>query len=246
MISVVIPTLNEEKFIGILLDDLVKQNIDEDVEVIISDAGSTDKTKEIIEKYKNSFKKLSVVKGGKPAVSRNNGAKVSSGDPIFFIDADMAIPDKDFLKKAAGFFRNNKLGIGATYLKPKSDRRIDHFMVFFYNLSLPISKYIRPLGSMCVVASREVFNKTGGYPEDVAMSEDHDFCNTASKTGKYGAIPFPLVFSMRRFNKEGRHIILWKYLLAALHTVFLGPIEKEIFKYDFGDFKDHHDGDYDK
>lgn len=248
MISIIIPTFNEEKYIGKLLNSIARQNFNEEIEIIVADAGSTDRTKEIIDGYKSKFKEILIIKGGMPAVGRNNGAKASSGDPIFFVDADMIISDNDFLTKSVDYFRKHKLGIAPTYLKPVSRRFIDHILVFLYNLWLPISKYIRPSGSMCIVASREVFDKTNGYPEDVIMAEDHDFCYAASKVGKYGAIPFSILFSMRRYNKEGRFVVLWKYLLSVLHIIFLGPIKKEIFKYEFGSHEyehEEHNDDYD-
>lgn len=241
MISVVIPTLNEEKTIGTLLNALAKQDLEEGLEVVVADAGSKDRTKAIAESYKKYFDNLSVVKGGMPAVGRNNGAKASKGNPIFFIDADMIIPEVDFLKKATDYFRKNNLGIATVYLRPKSNFWIDHVMVALYNFWLPISKYLRASGSMCIVASREIFVKSGGYPEDVVMSEDHDFVYKSSKLGKYDVIPLYLEFSLRRFNKEGRLVILWKYLLAALHTIFIGPIRRDIFKYEFGNFEEKHE-----
>ncbi|MEK7566426.1 MAG: glycosyltransferase [Patescibacteria group bacterium] len=240
MISIVIPALNEEKYIGRLLDSIAQQDFDEGIEIVVADAGSTDATKKIIESHKRNFFKVLIVKGGMPAVGRNNGAKASLGDPIFFIDADLIIPERDFLKKAVDYFRKKNLDIAATYLRPDSEWWVDKFLSHLYNIFLQIIKFFRPSGSMCIAASRELFNKTGGYPEDVVMAEDHDFVNAASKIGRYGIIPYAPIFSMRRFNKEGRPRVLYKYLLSSLHLIFFGPIKKSIFKYEFGNFDEKH------
>jgi succinoglycan biosynthesis protein ExoA len=54
LISVIIPTLNEEAYISAVLDDMLAQErLDADVEVLVADGGSTDKTREIVEQYKS-------------------------------------------------------------------------------------------------------------------------------------------------------------------------------------------------
>ena len=71
MLSIIIPTLNEEKHIAYILDQLLSQDFSEDLEIIIADANSQDKTREIVKKYQDRFTKLSIIDGGLPAVGRN-------------------------------------------------------------------------------------------------------------------------------------------------------------------------------
>jgi len=236
MISVVIPTLNEEKNIVTILNSLALQKIDEGIEVVIADAHSQDKTKEKALEFKKKFKNLLIVEGGLPAVGRNRGALASTGDPIFFIDADMVILEDDFLKKAVDYFRGKNLSIATTYLYPQSKKIIDHILIGIYNILLRPAKFIRPMGAMCIVASREMFERVGGYPEDVVMAEDHEFVNNCSKKGRYDIIPLYITMSVRRFDKEGRLKLLLKYLMATIHTLFKGPIKKPIFKYEFASY----------
>ncbi len=52
LISVIVPTLNEERYIGVVLDDMLGQEgLDADVEVLVADGGSTDRTCAIVEAY---------------------------------------------------------------------------------------------------------------------------------------------------------------------------------------------------
>ena len=241
MISIVIPTFNEENYIGFLLESIFHQTLCGDVEIIIADAGSTDRTRSVIQRYKSQHPRLFVVKGGMPAVGRNNGAKASSGDPIFFIDADMLIPDKEFLKNAVAHFQKEHLGVATVCLEPNSDFWVDRFMTGCYNFFLPISKFFRPMGSMCIVVSRAVFDKTGGYPEDVVMAEDHDFVYRSSQCGKFGILPGRLVFSIRRLRKEGRIRLLFKYTVFTLQLLLIGPVRKPLLKYEFGNYNDKDD-----
>jgi glycosyltransferase involved in cell wall biosynthesis len=93
LISVVIPTYNEEKDIPECLSSLAKQSY-KNKEVIIVDDGSTDKTLEVIKKFKPR-----VIKGQHkgPGFSRNLGSKKAKGSILIFVDADMTF-DKDYLK----------------------------------------------------------------------------------------------------------------------------------------------------
>lgn len=233
MISIVIPTYNEERHLGNLLKSLAEQDLAEKIEVVVADAHSSDRTRDLAQEYQNAFSRLIIVDGGMPAIGRNNGAKVSSGDPIFFIDADIILPRKDFLTKAVQIFRGKNLAVATTYLKPRSKKLLDKILVGSYNIILSPAKYIRPLGAMCIVASSEVFRKTGGYPENVVMAEDHDFVLNASKHGSYDVLPLSVLFSVRRFEKEGRLGTAFKYIKSTYHRVFHGPITKPIFDYDF-------------
>ena len=234
MISIVVPAYNEERFISTLLESLAAQEVDEPVEVVIADANSKDKTRQVAASFRSKFAQLTVVDGGLPAIGRNKGARASSGDPIVFLDADMDLPDRHFLARNVSYFRLHRLGAATTKLVPQSGRWMDKILVGFYNLLLWPAVFVRPLGSMCIVASREVFEKAGGYPEDVIMAEDHDFVLRCAKFGKYRILPVAAHFHIRRFDKEGRWGIAIMYLKATALRVFRGPIKK--FDYEFGNF----------
>lgn len=237
MISIIIPTKNEESILGVLLGSLAEQDCASELEVVVADAFSTDKTREIAKMHAKHFNSLLVVDGGFQSVGRNNGARVASGEILFFIDADMYVPDKDFISKSVSHMKKNDLHIAPTYLKPMSEKKLDKLMVGSYNFVLYLSRYVvRPLGAMCIACTKEAFVVGGGYPEDVIMNEDHDFVLHTSKKFKYGIIPFHAHFSIRRFDKEGRLGLMRKYFKATYHNVIHGPIRKPIFDYEY-DYK---------
>src|SRR3989344_314326 len=99
MISIIIPTLNEERYIGKLLDSIVGQDISEDIEIVVADARSTDGTRELVERSRENFAALQIVEGGLPAKARNNGGRAAAGEILIFIDADVTLPHSSFLKK---------------------------------------------------------------------------------------------------------------------------------------------------
>ena len=78
MLSIIIPTLNEEKLLSLLLKEIKKQNF-LDYEIIVADANSGDKTVEIAKSFG-----CKIVKGGLPPKGRNEGAK-SLGEMYFYL-----------------------------------------------------------------------------------------------------------------------------------------------------------------
>ncbi|OYT33718.1 MAG: glycosyl transferase family 2, partial [Candidatus Aenigmarchaeota archaeon ex4484_52] len=87
LLSIIIPTLNEEKYIPLLLNSIKKQTY-KNYEIIVCDSHSKDKC-------------YSIDKKG-PGHGRNIGAKYAKGRYLLFFDSDTIIPDKFFLFK---FFR---------------------------------------------------------------------------------------------------------------------------------------------
>ena len=233
MITVAIPTKNEEKHIGALLESLVQQDVYEELEVVVADAASTDRTREIALSFQKRFARLLIVEGGMPAHGRNNAARASWGSPIFFIDADMTLPDTGFVRTCTQYFRSHALAVAATPLVPRSTKTIDRFLARINNVILYASRYTLPAGAMCVVASRAAFERSGGYPEDVLMSEDHDFVRRCARYGRYGILPLSAHFSVRRLEKEGRLHLAYKYTAVTAYRMFVGPIRKPVVRYEF-------------
>lgn len=92
-ISVIIPVYNAEKYIGKCLESVIKQTF-KDIEIVVVNDGSTDRTAEIVAKYVDEFKNVKVVTQENQGLfkARVNGFKVSQGKYIGWIDAD------DFVK----------------------------------------------------------------------------------------------------------------------------------------------------
>ena len=88
-VSIVVPTKNEEAYLPILLASLRGQTF-QDFEIIVADAHSTDRTREIALQAG-----AKVVDGGMPGPGRNRGAAVAQGEIIFFFDADVILRHPD-------------------------------------------------------------------------------------------------------------------------------------------------------
>jgi len=232
MLSIVIPTLNEEKHLPLLLESIKKQDF-KSYEMIIADYNSKDKTKKIAKKYG-----CKIVSGGIPAKGRNNGAKVAKGNLLLFLDADAVLPEKVF-SKALKEFKKRKLKIATFFLLPSEKNKLSTFFFsFFYNFPIFVLEKILPHAAMAILVDKKLFNKLGGFDEKIKLAEDHDLARRAVKLGKYGIIKSSKVHvSDRRFKKEGWFKTYSKYLLCEGHMIFIGPVKSDIFKYGFDHLK---------
>lgn len=91
--SIVVPIYNVEKYIGQLVESLQKQTLNE-IEIILVDDGSPDKSGEICDKYASEDKRIKVIhkKNGGVSAARNDGLDVAQGEYIMFCDSDDWLP----------------------------------------------------------------------------------------------------------------------------------------------------------
>jgi len=232
MISIVIPTLNEEDYLPKLLDSLRKQNSKEDYEVIIADAGSNDRTIEIAkERYG-----CKVVLGGLPAKGRNEGAKIAQGNLLLFLDADLILPN-DFLDTLLKEFKEKNLDIASTDLVFLSDKKIYKIAAFLRNIYYRYTQRILPHISQCILAKKDIHNKIGGFDEKIKLCEDFDYIKKIGKIAKFGHInKIKFYSSVRRFEEDGLIYTFLKLLLAHLYIALFGPVKSDIFRYRFSHY----------
>jgi glycosyltransferase involved in cell wall biosynthesis len=228
-LSIVIPTFNEEKLLPDLLASVKDQTID--VELIVGDFHSKDKTREIAKKFG-----ARIVDGGTPSQGRNAAAAVATGDVLLFLDADVTLPGSHFLSRLMNEFTSRSLGIATADVIPQSSKRYDRFSFWVYN------RYVRLWGArrahapgFFIVIKRELHEKIGGFDETIVFCEDHEYAGRAAKCGQFGILnSVKIPTSVRRLNKDGRVAIAYKFIAAELHLLFKGPIRDDRFHYTFG------------
>jgi glycosyltransferase involved in cell wall biosynthesis len=227
MLSIVIISKNEEECLPRLLESIKYQDY-KDYEIILSDAESTDNTREIAIDYG-----CKIVKGGLPSMGRNNGAKVAKGNTILFLDSDVILP-KNFLKTNIEEFKNKKLVTATTIYKPITDNTVDKLLYEVYNTWAKATQYFYPHSAgFCIFCKKNTFNKLGGFNERILMAEDHDFVNRSKKHGKFRILyNKPVLVDIRRLDKEGRFELVKKYFKGAMHRTFKGEIYKPNFEYE--------------
>jgi len=234
MISIIIPTLNEEKHLPKLLRSVKKQSFQEEIEIIVADAGSRDETRKIAKNFG-----CRIIEGGLAAKGRNQGAKIAKGDIFLFIDADVVLP-KGFLKKALGEFLEKRLDGASFSLRPLNANAFERMLFnFFYNYPVRLMVRLFPFGAMIFLVKKEVHRKIGGFNQEVVFLEDTDYVRRLAKNGRYGFLSsVSVLVSDRRFQKDGWVKTYLKVILGNIYTILFGPIKRDIFKYRFNHYKD--------
>lgn len=228
MLSIIIPTLNEENYLPFLLTAIRGQGF-KDYEIIVADNNSKDKTREIAERFG-----CRVVAGGLPARARNQGAKNAKGDLLLFLDADIMIAE-NFLTESLDEFNKRHLDVASYTLVPRTENIFwrNCFNVF-YNWPIVMSQRFLAYGAMAILVKKEIFEKVGGFDENIKLAEDHYFVRMGDKIGKFGILSSVKVYiSLRRFEKDGYLRTGIKYLLCGAHMVLKGPVRSDIIKYEF-------------
>ncbi|MFH0874581.1 MAG: glycosyltransferase [archaeon] len=169
LISIIIPALNEEKYLPKLLDSIKLQSF-KDYEIIVADAGSKDKTVDIAKRYG-----CIVVKGGAPAVGRNAGANIAKGDFLFFFDSDVKLPS-EFLKKAIKEMQEKYIDVATCEFRPLSNVKLDVVMHRLTNFAFRTLQHINPHApGFCIFITKRLYLRIGGFDESLKLGEDHDF-----------------------------------------------------------------------
>ena len=219
MISFIIPTLNEEKVITKLLNNL-KDIKTFDYEIIVSDGGSRDKTvdlaktvaKRVVEHKDSSRQTI--------GQGRNAGAKVATGEFLVFLDADVHIykPD-EFFKRAMGHFEQDKKLVavgGWLRVFPEAETLGDiigynilsNYSFSFYNNFLKVGAGCGEFGMI----KTEAFRQIRGYREDLAVDEDQDLFHRLIKIGHTKTDPKLLIYHTgRRPHAIGWPKLLWQW-----------------------------------
>ncbi len=237
-ISIIIPTFNEEKFLPKLLESISRQTL-KDYEVIVSDAGSNDKTKKIAKEYN-----CKIVKGGAPGPARNRGADVAKGEFLYFFDADVKLPKK-FLEKTYEEIQEKFIDVATCKIVPLSNVLIDKVLHQFMNATVAMSQFTVPYGpGCCIIITKRLFNRINGFDESLVLAEDHDIVKRASRFRPLRVLGSSHVkISVRRLRKEGRLTLLRKYLAVEMHKMTKGQIRKDIINYKFADYSTKTKGD---
>lgn len=231
MISVVIPTLNEEDRLPFTLKCLRNQDFSGKYEIIVADSCSVDNTVRIARKYAD---KVVIDRRGGVSAGRNAGAKAARGEILVFLDADTYVLP-NFLSTIHKHFKDKDLVGLQIALMPTSFKYIKWYAIHspFHRISFELNFPIFTCGS-AFACRRRAFFEVGGFNEKLRLGEDTELAmrlvKYAKERGKYVGYTSEtfVITSSRRLEGWGALKCARKWLFNYLAwRLFKRPLDYE-------------------
>jgi len=195
MISIIIPILNEEKYIKNCLDSIIDSDFDKNnMEVLLVDGGSEDKTIKIIKEYQKKYPFFKLLYNPKKIVpsAMNIGIKEAKGEYIIRLDAHSYYP-KDYFSKLIFWHRkldaHNVGGVVITEVKNKTltSNAIKNVLSDKFGVGSAFRSGVSEIKEVDTVPfgcyKREVFDKIGLYDERLVRNQDIELNKRLKRNG---------------------------------------------------------------
>lgn len=231
-LSLIIPAYNEEKYIGACLEHALKNSNGKFSEIIVIDNASTDRTKEVAEKYPS----VRVIREDQKGLTkaRQRGFVESTGDILAYIDADTHMPEKWIEILENNFNKNPDCAcLSGPYVYYDVSKFKQLLVKFYWYIGMPIyllTGYMVIGGNF--VIRKDVLEKMNGFDTNIKFyGEDTDIGRRANKFGKIKFNPrFYMYTSARRLNDQGFFSTGYTYVINFFSEVFLHKPATEDYK----------------
>jgi rSAM/selenodomain-associated transferase 2 len=189
-ISIIIPTYNEAETITGLISYLKKNN---GTEIIVSDGGSIDDT---ILLAKNAGANAVVSPNKGRASQMNYGASLATGDVFYFVHAD-TFPPASFIDDITNAVHDG-FNLGRYQTKFNSTKFLLKLNAWFTKFDW----FMCMGGDQTLFITKKLFEKAGGYKQEMLIMEEYEFCVRARKNERYKIFNNTTLVSARKY--EGR------------------------------------------
>jgi glycosyltransferase involved in cell wall biosynthesis len=179
LVSVIIPNYNYAHYLGEAIESVLAQTYPS-IEIIVVDDGSSDGSMSVLEPYDD---KITLIRQQNQGVSaaRNNGAAAGRGQYVAFLDADDVWLPLKVEKQVERFLSGNGPGlvhVGLVEIDARGapmDERLDGLEGNVVDELLLFERGVILGGGSGIIVTREIFDKVGGFDEDLSTSADWDF-----------------------------------------------------------------------
>jgi rSAM/selenodomain-associated transferase 2 len=210
-VAVVVPTLNEEAAIAACL-----ASVGVDVQMIVSDGGSTDATLQVV---REGFPSARVVGGPRGRGGQlNRGARGVDADILVFVHADCRLPPgwATAVRAAIGDAAVS-VGCFRLHTEPPVGGGEGALARWWWRLlDLRSRSSLLPYGDQVLFVRRTVFEAVGGFPE-IPVMEDLAFVRACRRVGRLVRLPLEVRTTARRF---ARHPIRARLCTATFPLLF--------------------------
>ena len=218
LVSIIIPTLNEEGYIEETLLS-VKNQTYKNIEIIVSDGCSCDRTVDIAKKHADRV----IVKKTNIAAARNIGVKHSKGEIIVFLDADSCL-EPVWIESTLRFFNESDNDLVFGPVKPRrEDLRAKIICKLGWDL---IPRFFTRIGfpqfsGVSIAMRKSAFERIGGFREKMNATEDIDMGFRIRKHGKVAFNKYVKCYtSMRRFEHGGYSFWVARWIIDWINYIF--------------------------
>lgn len=208
LVSIVIPTLNEERALPACLDFLARE--EGPLEVIVADGGSGDGTRDIAVS-REDVRFVEAPPGR--ARQMNHGAGEARGEFLWFLHADSR-PKPGALAAIRRALGQRRTAIGAFRFRLDGPRRA--YRVLEFGVWLRVLLFRNPYGDQGLCVRTEDFQDLGGF-EDIPLFEDVRLVRAMRARGRLEILPLEIATSPRRWEAHG----VWRTTLLHLRLAIL-------------------------
>ncbi|HXH99479.1 MAG TPA: TIGR04283 family arsenosugar biosynthesis glycosyltransferase [Sphingobacteriaceae bacterium] len=194
MISIIIPTYNEAEQIAQTITKTQGAIGAYEAEIIVVDGDSTDDTVAIAKECG-----AIIIKSERKsrAAQMNKGASVAKYNTLYFLHAD-SIPPNNFTKQILKAFDDGAKS-GCFRLAFDYDHWFLKANAWFTRFDVNAVRF----GDQSLFVSKEVFEKSGGFKEDLLMMEDQEIIHRIKKYGRFKVLNDVVTTSARKYFDNG-------------------------------------------
>jgi glycosyltransferase involved in cell wall biosynthesis len=225
LVSVIIPNYNYGYYLKETIDSVLNQTY-KNIEIIVVDDGSKDNSREILESYGEKIKTIFQKNQGVSA-ARNNGAAMSGGEYIAFLDADdYWIADK-IEKQITKILSNETIGlvhVGVDEIDKNNNvikTRLNGMEGYVAELFLQFDRAVVLGGGSGALVSKKAFNEISGFDKRLSTSADWDFFYRISCKYRIGFIPEVLLkYRMHNSNMHSNIKLMEHDMMLGFKKAF--------------------------